>query len=151
MFSKLTALRAFILVGTILALASCGQAEQSNTQPSGQGVDNRFGALPKFFNCAAETGPIISAHRGGPARGLAENSIPTLGATLANGVFLLEIDVRTSSDGELVLMHDERLERTTSGKGFVRDTSLPRLKSLSLKDAEGRKGAWFCSHSFRSA
>lgn len=43
---------------------------------------------------------------------------------------LVEIDVRTSKDKELVVIHDSTLERTTNGKGLVRDFTLAELKKL---------------------
>jgi len=42
----------------------------------------------------------------------------------------VELDVRLSRDGELVLMHDDRVDRTTNGKGLVEDLSLEELKAL---------------------
>ncbi len=49
---------------------------------------------------------------------------------------MIELDVQLSRDGELVVIHDEELERTTTGRGAVRENNLAELKAL---DA----GAWF--------
>ena len=46
------------------------------------------------------------------------------------GVDAIELDVHLSQDGEVVVIHDEHLERTTDGRGLVRDHSLTALKSL---------------------
>ncbi|WP_164112888.1 MULTISPECIES: glycerophosphodiester phosphodiesterase family protein [Sphingobacterium] len=82
--------------------------------------------------------PLISAHRGGPAKGYPENAIETF-ARIANKMpVIIECDVRISKDSILVLMHDETLDRTTDGNGKVGDFTLSELKKLKLKDTEGK-------------
>lgn len=44
----------------------------------------------------------------------------------------IELDIQLTSDGELVVIHDERVDRTTDGFGFVRDYSLKELKALHI-------------------
>jgi glycerophosphoryl diester phosphodiesterase len=73
--------------------------------------------------------PVVIAHRGG--RGLwPENTIFAFRRAVEMGVDALELDVRGSADGELVVLHDERVDRTTNGKGRVQDLSWAELKSL---------------------
>ena len=43
---------------------------------------------------------------------------------------MLELDINMTSDGELVMIHDYRLDRTTNGKGFVHDHTLSDIKLL---------------------
>ncbi|RMH71927.1 MAG: glycerophosphodiester phosphodiesterase [Gemmatimonadetes bacterium] len=81
--------------------------------------------------------PLISAHRGGPEPGYPENCIETFEHTLTYAPCLLEIDVRLSRDSVLVLMHDDTLDRTTTGTGIISDYTLAELKALYLKDNEG--------------
>lgn len=50
------------------------------------------------------------------------------------GVDMVEIDVRETKDGHLVLMHDKTIDRTTTGQGNVSDWTLDSLKTLSLVD-----------------
>jgi glycerophosphoryl diester phosphodiesterase len=79
--------------------------------------------------------PQIIAHRG--ASGEApENTLAAYRKALALGVDGVELDVHLSADGVPVVLHDPRLERTTSGQGFVKDQTLAALKRL---DA----GRWF--------
>jgi glycerophosphoryl diester phosphodiesterase len=78
--------------------------------------------------------PLISAHRGGPEAGFPENAIETFENVLRYGPCLIECDVRISKDGHLVMMHDETLDRTTTGSGKVSDHTLAELKELFLKD-----------------
>lgn len=96
------------------------------------------GDLNGFFDCLNDAGlALVSAHRGGPADGLPENALETLQATLAAAPALMEVDVAQSSDGVLFLMHDDRLDRTTTGAGFANAARWNDLKNLRLKDADG--------------
>ncbi|MGD9125271.1 MAG: glycerophosphodiester phosphodiesterase family protein [Desulfarculaceae bacterium] len=63
-----------------------------------------------------------------------ENSLGALQAARRLGLFGSEIDLRTTRDGVLVLLHDETLQRTTSGRGKVADHAWSQLRSLRLKD-----------------
>ena len=82
--------------------------------------------------------PMISAHRGGPSTGYPENAIETFQHTVdAIGPCIIECDVRRSKDGALIMMHDETLDRTTTGTGNVADFTLEELQALNLKDNSG--------------
>ncbi len=82
--------------------------------------------------------PLIGAHRGGPMPGYPENAIETFDHVLTYAPCLLEIDVRMTRDGRLILMHDKTLERTTTGKGRVVDYTFAELQQLQLVDPEGK-------------
>jgi glycerophosphoryl diester phosphodiesterase len=82
--------------------------------------------------------PLVSGHRGGAAIGFPENCIATFEHTLANTFAMLEIDPRYAKDGAIVVHHDPTLERTTTGKGKVTDSTLEELKQLRLKDLKGK-------------
>lgn len=78
---------------------------------------------------------IIVGHRG--AMGTApENTMASFRRGLALGADFLECDVHLTQEGEVVVIHDETLERTTNGKGRVSDHALSRIRRL---DA----GLWF--------
>ena len=53
------------------------------------------------------------------------------------GVDMIEIDVRMSKDGHLIVIHDETVDRTTNGKGEVADLTLNELRKLKLRKNEG--------------
>lgn len=73
--------------------------------------------------------PLVIAHRGG--KGLwPENSLFAFQRASDLGVDMLEMDLRLSSDGELVVIHDRTLERTTNGQGAVAAHSLAQLQAL---------------------
>ncbi|MGO9463645.1 MAG: glycerophosphodiester phosphodiesterase [Isosphaeraceae bacterium] len=77
----------------------------------------------------------IAFHRGA-SRYAPENTLPALAKAIKLGADLVEFDVRTTRDGQHVLLHDGQLARTTSGRGSVKDRSLDEIRAL---DA----GAWF--------
>ena len=76
------------------------------------------------------------AHRRGAARYAPENTSPAIEKAIRLGADFVEFDVRTTSDAALVLLHDGNLDRTTSGQGRVRDSTLSEVRVL---DA----GSWF--------
>ena len=78
--------------------------------------------------------PLISAHRGGPMGHFPENAVETFENTLRYAPCLIECDVRTSKDNQLVMMHDDTLDRTTTGSGKVSGHTLTELKKLFLED-----------------
>lgn len=79
--------------------------------------------------------PRIVGHRGAAALA-PENTLAGLRAAAAQGLTMVEVDVKLTADGASILMHDDTLERTSSGHGPVRDRTLAELRTL---DA----GAWF--------
>jgi len=94
--------------------------------------------LRRLFRYDGERIPVVSAHRGGALAGYPENCIGTFEHTLQHTFSILEVDLRRSKDGRIVLHHDATLERTTTGTGRVADRTLPELKELRLKDKYGR-------------
>lgn len=73
--------------------------------------------------------PLVIAHRGGS--GLwPENTLYAFERASAMGVDVIETDVRVTADGELVVFHDESVERTTDGAGRIGSMTLAELKRL---------------------
>lgn len=71
------------------------------------------------------------AHRGATQH-FPENTLEGLLKAVELGFDGVEFDVRRCQSGELILMHDQKLERTTSGRGLVADASFEQIKSLSV-------------------
>lgn len=94
-------------------------------------------ALAAYLRAGSSAGPLLSAHRGGPMPPYPENALATFEYALRFAPVLIECDVRMSRDSVLVLMHDETLDRTTTGKGRVSDYTLDGLRQLLLRDARG--------------
>jgi glycerophosphoryl diester phosphodiesterase len=92
-----------------------------------------FGALgqplPEHPFWAEATGTRVIAHRGG--RGLwPENTLLAFRSAAALGADVLEMDVRQTADGVLVVLHDETVDRTTDGSGPVAALALAALQRL---------------------
>ncbi|MFA5944328.1 MAG: glycerophosphodiester phosphodiesterase family protein, partial [Candidatus Thermoplasmatota archaeon] len=73
--------------------------------------------------------PLNIAHQGG------ENEVPSatmyaLKTAIRKGADMLELDVHVTSDGELVLLHDTTVDRTTEGAGAVQDMTLAEIQAL---------------------
>jgi len=72
---------------------------------------------------------MVLAHRG--ASGYApENTIEAFKLAIEMGADGFELDVHVSADGELVVMHDERVDRTTNGNGYIKDMTIEEIKVL---------------------
>jgi glycerophosphoryl diester phosphodiesterase len=88
---------------------------------------------------------LVVAHRAchnpAPRHGLPdampENSIAAVERCIVLGVDLAEVDVRRTSDGYLILMHDDSVDRTTDGRGKIADLSLAAIQALRLRSNEG--------------
>jgi glycerophosphoryl diester phosphodiesterase len=113
----------------------------------------------------AAANPLLTAHRGtGDSATIPENTIPAFEYAADHGPDIVEFDVRLSSDGEMVVIHDETLNRTTHCTGNVKDRTLAAcdtepagshppsfrqaltyLKGTDLKIRAELKGTWTSS------
>lgn len=82
---------------------------------------------------------FVAAHRGWSEK-YPENTMPAFRAALELNVDQIEVDVRETLDGELVLIHDPTVDRTTNGTGKVREMTFAQLREL---DAGSYKGDAF--------
>ena len=86
------------------------------------------GRLPKR-PFAKDGGPIVLAHRGW--RGYyPENTLMSMVWAAGLPIDGLELDIHSTADGELVVIHDETVDRTTNGQGRIQDYSLAELQKL---------------------
>jgi glycerophosphoryl diester phosphodiesterase len=132
-----------LLVIALILLSGCGPSsdapQSSAAMPATTDVEARL-PLPEYFDCLRENGGVvIAAHRGGPADGYPENAIETMQYNFDHGVRVFEIDIAETRDGVLTLMHDDRLNRTTTGRGYVSDISWEDLSGLTLVDNSGQR------------
>ncbi|MEM6414632.1 MAG: glycerophosphodiester phosphodiesterase family protein [Pseudomonadota bacterium] len=149
-------LKAIAYFCTLLALISCD--DNRSTDPKNVALPGTIEAvgwqiakdfpadgrdLNDFFDCVEEANAtLVSAHRGGPQPGFPENAIETFANILKKVPVLIEIDVAMSRDGVALLMHDDDLDRTTTGQGKVHEQSWRDIQSLNLVDKDGRKTAF---------
>lgn len=113
----IAALAAVLLTGQTIALVAGGQS---------------IAPAP----AAGAARPLVAAHRGG-ALLWPENSRLAFRNALALGVDYLETDVHLTADGEVVIVHDPTLERTTTRSGAVRDLTLADLGGVRLRGLDG--------------
>jgi len=79
--------------------------------------------------------PRVVAHRGLSAV-CPENTLPAFAAAIALGADEIELDLWASRDGELVVCHDDEVDRTSNGRGYIRELEWADIRAL---DA----GSWF--------
>jgi glycerophosphoryl diester phosphodiesterase len=133
-------LRRITLISVLALLAACGDKQQAATPL----VENSAAILPgidlaRLLDCAREQRvTLLQAHRAGDRLGAAENSLAAINASLNDGALFIEIDVARTADGVLVLMHDDTLERTTTGSGLTTESRYAELSTLTLVDLNGR-------------
>jgi glycerophosphoryl diester phosphodiesterase len=122
-----------VLVSALLplALAGCGDATGSG-RPAFEVVRERIAALAPAANIG---------HRGTgtnrPGHALPENSVPSFVAAMAEGADGIELDVELTSDGALLVMHDDTLDRTTTCSGCVNTYTLAAAQACFLFDGDG--------------
>lgn len=79
--------------------------------------------------------PVIIAHRGASAYA-PENTLAAFRKALELRAGGIELDVQLTQDGQVVVIHDEKINRTSNGKGWIKDYTLKDLKKLDF-------GSWF--------
>lgn len=88
------------------------------------------------YRRARESGiTLVGGHRGNPAEH-PENTLASFRSAIELGVDMIECDVHLSADGELVVIHDHTLDRTTDGTGLVAQRTLAELRRLDAGGGE---------------
>lgn len=94
-----------------------------------------YNFLIACFICLAETvfaqNPVIIAHRGASAYA-PENTLSAFEKAIEMKAAIIETDVHQTKDSVLVLMHDETVDRTTDGKGRIKDMLYADFKKLNI-------------------
>lgn len=128
----MTRISAAVAVVLLLSMTGCVGAPPAAPAPVGGP------AMAAWFDCVRDSGVAISAHRAVSAMDQPENSIAAIEATgraIPNAI--LELDAVLTKDRHLVLMHDDTMERTTTGRGRVADLTLAQVKQARLKASNG--------------
>lgn len=81
---------------------------------------------------------LVVSHRA-DWRNAPENSLQAIQNCIDMGVDMVEIDLKRTKDGHLILMHDKTINRTTTGKGNPEDYTLEELRQFRLKSGAGHK------------
>ncbi|MBO9657426.1 MAG: glycerophosphodiester phosphodiesterase family protein [Chitinophagaceae bacterium] len=123
-----------IVIGALLLMIAFNSAaQQSSNNLTFRNVDE----LQQFLSYSKKRFPLISAHRGGPEKGFPENAIETFEHSYQLQPLIIECDISLSRDSVMILMHDNSLNRTSTGSGRIGDFTYEELKKLYLKDNGG--------------
>lgn len=114
-----------VILQLSIAFIACSSFAQSAPEAS----------LKEVFNPESKR-VLVTAHRG-DWRNTPENSIQALKNCIAMGVDIMELDLKKTKDGHLVIMHDQTIDRTTTGKGNVSDYTLAEIKTFFLRSGSG--------------
>ena len=150
-------MRTFLFVCLISLFFACNQANTNEALPKSDQTgqpgaaptatsDHPYhlsiakGELTQLMQPGSRLMPLISAHRGGRnIPGYPENSIEAFQYISESIPVMIECDISMSSDGVLLLMHDNTLDRTTNGFGKVADQSWEELQQFQLIDDFGKQ------------
>ncbi|WP_405570109.1 glycerophosphodiester phosphodiesterase family protein [Winogradskyella sp. Asnod2-B02-A] len=128
----------FLFIFLIVSLFSCKQAKES-----AKTSEIESSKLIELFRASQSDYPNISVHRGG--KGLVnypENCLETINYLNDSIYAIYEVDVAQTKDGELVLLHDNTIDRTTTGNGKVSELTYNELQQFNLVDDHGNETAF---------
>ena len=115
----------------LLGVVACKNSSTGQITPQKDVITNQIYFAEK---------PIVSAHRAGKGiAGYPENCLQTIQYLSKKGIHSFEIDIFESADGDLMLMHDDKLGRTATGQGVVSQMSTEALLKERLKDDFGKE------------
>lgn len=83
---------------------------------------------------------FVVSHRG-DWRNAPENSLQAIRNCIDMGVDMVEIDLKKTKDGHLILMHDKTIDRTTTGKGKPADFTLAEIRQFAMRNGAGHRTA----------
>jgi len=115
----------FVILAVIVSI-SCLQAEDKS----------RAERIAAHLNNPKSNYVVVVVHRG-DWRNYPENSIPAIESIIRMGADMMELDVKTTKDGVLVVSHDKTLNRCTTGKGPISDYTYEEICQFKLRRAHG--------------
>ena len=116
----------------MIFLSSCVTAQRTAITPEKNLIKN----IALLQNPASKN-VMVAAHRG-DWRNAPENSIPALLNSIQMGVDIVELDLKKTKDGYLIVLHDKTLDRSTTGKGSPEEYTLEEIKKFRLRNGLGR-------------
>jgi glycerophosphoryl diester phosphodiesterase len=134
--NKILQITLLIYLQVFVAATTSAQTHVTSTSQNNCRVEQ----ILQILNHPSDKHVLVAAHRGAHQHS-PENSLSAIKDAIALGVDFVELDVRLSKDGTLVLMHDETIDRTTNGQGAVAKMSLAELKQVNLLSNDGSVSA----------
>ena len=114
-----------LVVVATLALTACCSKTCNHTSPSEQIRADLLNPTSKRV--------LVASHRA-DWRNYPENSLEAINSAIEMGVDILEIDVQCTADSQLIVMHDSKIDRTTTGKGRISELTLDSIQKCRLKN-----------------
>src|SRR5690554_568523 len=115
-----------LVIGSCTMAGSFTSLSTDKTNIELKTLDNLY----QFLTHTDNRVPLISAHRGGPEAGYPENAIETFEMSAKRQPLIIECDVAITKDSVLVLMHDDKIDRTSTGNGYVNDYTFKELQDF---------------------
>jgi glycerophosphoryl diester phosphodiesterase len=84
--------------------------------------------MPVQLSLPGKTKPYVMAHRGNKVK-FPENTISAFRQAVNDGADIIETDLHMTSDGHFVCIHDDKVDRTTDGRGLVAEMTLSDLRT----------------------
>lgn len=131
--NAITPLLALAAAGLPLAGLAAAPAETPHASPNATARKNEIER-----RLASPDGTVMVVSHRGCWKMASENSLDGIRACIAAGIDMVELDVRATRDGKLVLMHDATVDRMTDGHGKVSDLTWAELSKLHLRSGGGR-------------
>lgn len=97
---------------------------------------NRAEEIISIINGPKSDYVLVASHRG-DWRNYPENSLAAMNSAIKMGVDIIELDLAMTRDSVLVVCHDRTIDRTTTGKGLIKDLTLDSIKNVRLKTGHG--------------
>ena len=101
-------------------------------------AQNRVERIREEMLAPNRTSVLVVAHRA-DWRFAPENSLAAIENSIRLGADVVELDIQKTKDGQLILMHDKTLDRTTTGKGKIAEWTLDSIRTLRLKNGAALK------------
>jgi len=135
-YRKIKTLLSVLLIACLFVF--CNKSSEGQVpDPTPQHKTKPLSFLKEELNKPRSNYVMVVAHRG-YWRQAPENSIAGITKAMELGADVVEVDIRKTKDNILVLMHDETLNRTTTGTGKVADKTYEELQTLFLKAHGGQ-------------
>ena len=122
--------KTLLLCAAVAAATACGEGRKA--------AGNRAERIVAELHNPSSKTVLVASHRG-DWRNWPENSIAAIESVIAMGVDIMELDLKLTADSVLVLCHDQTINRTTSGKGRVRDITYDSIQRCVLRRAHNVK------------
>lgn len=121
----------YAFVITVIFIMGCSESSVDNQ------VNKPLPITSMKANLEKKNGDVMVVSHRACWRLAPENSLKAIEECIRIGVDMVEIDVRRTKDGHLVVIHDQEVDRTTNGTGLVAEMTLAQLQQLSLKEGRG--------------